>query len=165
MREGYYRSTPDLPAFSAAFARSRSPLCYNGNLLRPEHAEKVMSTVWGLDRLMLGRGAVTNPALFRQLRGGPALEKHELFSYLEALLAANREAGIDEGFCLGRMKEVLYYVNHMFPGAERQVKQINKARSLADYRDALSALFASSCFDPGAAFPGEAPALHSAKDG
>ncbi len=156
-RVGMYRSAPDLDAFSAAMLSSRAPVCYNGNVLDRRSYDVVMSTFPALDRLMLGRGAVTNPALFRILRGGEPLEAHELRDFLDRLCSALREAGVQEHHVLGRLKEVWYYVNHMFPGADRELKRLNKAGTLADYRAAVEGIFASGRFDPAAAFPGALP--------
>ena len=64
---------------------------------------------------------------------------------------------LQEHHILGRLKELWYYVNHMFPGAERPLKQLNKARSLSEYESAVAAMFASGRFDPQAAFPGALP--------
>lgn len=156
-RAGMYRSTPDLAAFSAAMLRSRAPVCYNGNVLDRRTYDVVMSTSPALDRIMVGRGAVTNPALFRVLKGGAPLGSDELRDFLDRLCAAFREAGLQEHHILGRLKEVWYYVNHMFPGADRELKRLNKAGTLADYRAAVTEIFASGRFDPAAAFPGALP--------
>ena len=156
-RKGLYQSRPDLKAFAAAFSSSRAPLCYNGNILSPAHRDRVLAAVPDLERLMPGRGAVADPALIRQLRGGAPLEAQELSAFLEELFAANLAAGIGEYHSLGRMKEIWYYCGHLFPGAQRELKRLNKARSAGDYRAAAAALFASGRFDPRARFPGELP--------
>lgn len=156
-RNGMYRSTPDLNAFSAALEHSRAPVCYNGNVLDRRSYDVVMSTFPALERLMLGRGAVTNPALFRILRGGEPLAASELRDFLDQLCGALRESGVQEHHVLGRLKEVWYYVNHMFPGADRELKRLNKAGTLTDYRAAVEGIFASGRFEPAAAFPGALP--------
>ena len=156
-RKGLYQSRPDLKTFAAAFLSSRAPLCYNGNILSPAHRDRVLEAVPQLTRFMVGRGAAADPALIRQLRGGPALEAQEFAAFLEALFAETLASGIGEYHSLGRMKELWYYCGHLFPGAEREIKRINKARSAADYRAAAAALFASGRFDPRACFPGELP--------
>ncbi len=156
-RDGLYQSTPDLSAFALAMEASKAPLRYNGNILSPAHATSVIARFPMLERLMVGRGAMANPALFRVLKGGEKLEKEELQAFLETLFAAYLDAGIGEHFSLNRMKELWYYVHHMFPGTERELKRINKARSEEDYRDAVRLLFASGRFDPDASFPGAMP--------
>ena len=160
-RKGLYQSTPDLAAFQRAFAESRAPVCYNGNLLSPAHYAAVKACIPSLDRVMLGRGAVSNPALPRVLQGGEALDPREFSDFLARLFDAYLLSGIGEYHSLGRMKELWYYAVHLFPGAERELKRINKARTKEDYRAAVSALFTSGKFDPEAFFPGAVPRANS----
>ena len=151
-RAGMYRSQPDLDAFAAAFAASRAPVCYNGNVFSPADRDRVCAAAEGLSRIMLGRGAVTNPALFRVLRGGRALEQAELLDFLTRLESAYTASGLGDHYTLGRMKECWHYVNHMFPDCDRALRQIQKAQNLADYRDAVTQLFARQALDPDAVF-------------
>ncbi len=153
-RAGMYKSKPDLEAFAASFPHCRAAVSYNGNVVGPGEYKKVMSTTPGLSRMMLGRGAVTDPALFRRIAGGGALEKDELRDFLSRLEAAYLASGLGEHFTLARLKEVWYYVIWKFPGAEREQKAINKSRTLADYHSAVSALFASGRYDAEAVFRG-----------
>ncbi len=153
-RAGMYRSSPDLAAFSAAFPLGRAPVRYNGNVVDAESCKKVMSTVPALDRLMLGRGAACDPALFRVLRGGAPLEAVELRHFLDRLERAFLQAGLGEHFTIARLKELWYYGIWKFPGAGRLHKALNKARRLDEYHAAAAALFASGLFDAGASFQG-----------
>lgn len=152
-REGMYRSEPDLAGFAAAFPASRAPVCYNGNIFTPASLTAVKETVPGLEAVMVGRGAAANPALIRQLKGGPALEAEELREFLDRLLDSFLAAGMGEKFALARLKELWYYVIALFPGSEG-ARRINKARSAADYREAVAALFASGRFSAQAHFGG-----------
>ena len=103
---------------------------------------------------MIGRGAAADPALFRRLRGGDALDAAELRDFLDRLLAAFLASGLGERYALARLKELWYYLIWKFPGAARQAKAINKARTVEDYRAAVRALFASGLYDADAAFRG-----------
>ena len=153
-RAGMYKSAPDLDAFAAAFPASRAPVTYNGSVVDRASLECVLSIAPGLERLMLGRGAVTDPALFRVLRGGQEMESRELRDFLSRLERAFLNAGLGEHFTVSRLKEVWYYVIDKFPEAGRLHKAINKARSLADYDAAVSALFSSGLYEASAAFRG-----------
>ena len=158
-RRGMYQSAPDLEAFRLACGNSRAPLVYNGNVLSPAAYDSIMLTFPALDGVSIGRGAAENPALFRVLRGGKKLEVDELEQFFRRLIEETLAYGISQHFTLGRMKELLYYVNHLFPAAKRELKQLQKARDLTEFRAALPALLRSGCFDPDAAFPGAIPAL------
>lgn len=153
-RAGMYKSAPDLAAFAAAFPASRAPVSYNGSVVDRASLESVLSIAPTLDRVMLGRGAVTDPALFRVLRGGEALEREELRDFLSRLERAFLDAGLGEHYTLSRLKELWYYGIDKFPEAGRLHKAINKARRLEDYDAAVSALFSSGLYDASAMFRG-----------
>jgi tRNA-dihydrouridine synthase len=101
---------------------------------------------------MLGRGAVTNPALFRELRGGTALTAGELENFHDRLVEEYLASGLAPNFTVSRMKELWFYQLCLFPGGEKAGKAILKARSLPDYRAAVSALFANAPLDADAKF-------------
>ncbi len=153
-RVGMYKSVPDLEAFAAAFPQCRAPVSYNGNVVGKDSFEKVMSTNPGLERMMLGRGVVTDPALFRLLRGGAAMTDDELRDFLNRLRSAFLAAGLGEHFTLSRLKEVWYYTIWKFPDSGRMLKAVNKSRRLDEYEAAVSALFASGLYRQDAVFRG-----------
>ena len=151
-RSGMYRSEPDLDDFSEAFRASRNPVCFNGDLFDSGKAARLKGLVPDCRHWMLGRGAVADPALFRELRAGPALEEEELREFLERLLSETISSGLSEAYALGRMKEIWYYTRHLFPGGEKEMKRVLKSRSRAEYRQAVGVLFSSECFRSGAHF-------------
>ena len=153
-RAGMYKSPPDHAAFAAAFQKSVNPVCYNGNVVDPASLAAIRTLTPQLDRVMLGRGAVANPALFRELGGGAPLEAKELRDFLDRLLDAFLSAGLPERFALARLKELWYYLIHMFPESPRGAKAINKSQTLDDYRAAVDALFREGRFSASSAFRG-----------
>ena len=100
---------------------------------------------------MLGRGAVADPALFRELRGGAPLGREELREFLSRYDAALTASGLDERFALGRLKELWFYTGALFDDP-RALKRLKKAQSMADYRAAVSALFQGGGFQSGRHF-------------
>ena len=146
-RAGMYRSRPDLDAFAAALDNSPFPVEYNGDLFTPGDVKAISARFPALNGVMLGRGAVCDPALFRRVRGGPPLRPDELRAFLDALTEEYLAAGLAPAFAAARMKELWYYTGCLFPGQTRALKAVFKARSLPDYRAAVDALFASGAFD------------------
>ena len=151
-RDGLYSSVPDVSGFSAALMDSPFPVVYNGNVFSPNDYESLLSAVPELSDVMVGRGAIANPALIRVLSGGPALEASELRKFHDALTDAYLSGGLSEHFTLERMKQLWYFMIHMFPDSKKEHKAILKANSVSDYRSAVSALFASGKFDCSAHF-------------
>ena len=150
-RDGMYRSAPDVEAF-AAVLDCPFPVEYNGNVFAPAERDCLLARYPSLNAVMLGRGAVTNPALFRQLRGGAPLRAAELRTFHDHLVETYLAEGLAPHYTAARMKELWFYQLCMFPGSERAGKAILKSRTLPDYRAAVSALFANVALDPNAGF-------------
>lgn len=150
-RDGMYKSEPDVEAF-AEVLDCPFPVEYNGNIFTPADLDSLRARYPSLNAAMLGRGAVTNPALFRQLRGGAALTTGELQEFHDRLVEEYLASGLTPHYTAARMKELWFYQLCMFPGSERAGKAILKTRTLSDYRAAVSALFHNVDLDPGAGF-------------
>lgn len=146
-RSGMYKSPASPEAFAPALETFGKRACYNGNITDPGSYQKLLSMYPVLDSVMLGRGAVTNPALFRQLRGGASLEKEELKEFHDLLVEKTLASGLCETYTVGRMKELWFYMSEMFEAPEKPVKAINKARRLGDYTAAVNSLFSAGRFN------------------
>ena len=146
-RSGMYKSPTSPEAFAPALESFGKRACYNGNITDPESYQKLLSLYPALNSVMLGRGAVTNPALFRRLKGGSPLEKEELKEFHDLLVEKTLASGLCETYTVGRMKELWFYMSEMFESPEKPLKAINKARRLGDYTAAVNSLFSNCRFD------------------
>ena len=129
------------------------PVCYNGDIFTPEDARRIQEQFPAVERLMLGRGLVANPALAREIRGGAPLTGEELRQFHEAIL---------EGYCaciqgevnvLHKMKELWNYWGCLYPENKKGQKAIYKSRNLADYRRTAQAVLAEDPVKNGAFSP------------
>ena len=150
-RAGMYKSAVDLPAFLAALPECRCPVWYNGDVFSPEDMDKLKAAD-GLAGVMLGRGAVADPALPRMLRGGNGLSAGELKAFHDALLERFLAEGLGEQAAMARLKELWFYMLYKFPDSRKEAKALLKAQRLSDYTAAVEALFASGKFDAGSFF-------------
>lgn len=160
-RAGLYRSRPDIGGFEGALRVGSFPVCYNGDIFSPADLEGLRKALPDVGRVMLGRGAAADPALFRLLRGGEPLDARELRAFLDALWEEFLASGLPPVYALARMKELWYYLRWKFPGGEKLLKKLLKSRRAEDYSAALDALFDSGCFEPLSFFrqpPEEMPA-------
>ena len=80
-----YRGIADREAFAKALPECRMPVCYNGDLTTVEQLRALEADFPAVQSLMVGRGIIADPALFRQALGGPAATKEELRGYLDDL--------------------------------------------------------------------------------
>ena len=153
-RDGFYDSVPDIDGFAAAIEGLPFPVCYNGNIFSEKDLNRLKEKVPGVESVMVGRGAVADPALIRTLRGGAKLTDTELRSFHDSMLNSLLDRGMAPGHVLSHMKELWYYMIHKFADADRQYRRINKSTRLGDYSDAVSELFSSGRFDADRYFAG-----------
>ena len=151
-RAGLYRSATDPEGFAAVLDRCLFPVIYNGSISTVADYRALCARFPALHGCMIGRGAIANPALFRELRGGPALSADELRVFHDELLSRYLASGLSPNYCVSRMKELWYYMLSLFPDAGRLGKAVFKARDLAAYRVAVDSLLCSCAFDPSHGF-------------
>ena len=142
-RDDVYQGTPDVQGFRNAAESCRCPLVYNGNIASAEDLDRLLSVV-KVDTVMIGRGAVRNPALFRELSGGSPLSADELQLFLDRLTDHWLADGLSPAFTLERMKALWFYMKDLFPDEKKQIKTLLKAKTLDEYRPAVTALLSSS---------------------
>lgn len=153
-REGMYRSACDHAAFAAALEDAPWPVCYNGDVFSAADAASLRREFPALERVMLGRGAVADPALFREIGGGAPLGREELRTFHDGILEELLREGLPPVYVPPRMKELWYYWACHFPNGDKQLKALKKARDLPAYRAAAAAIFDTADFDPNARFTG-----------
>lgn len=133
IRREKYRGAIHWEEFTKALSESRNPVCYNGDLRTVEEVRLVQARFPDLESVMIGRGAVADPALFRKLRGGPAASREELRAFTAALYEAYRTFYGQTNPAAQRMKEVWFYLIHLFEGGERLDKKLRRSRGPGAY--------------------------------
>lgn len=140
VRDDFYRRPARPEAFAAAAAACRLPLCCNGDLITPGDCEAAAARFPKLHALMLARGLLADPALARKLRGGAPASREELQAFTAALYRDYRES-YGPGPAVQRMKELWYYLIHIFDGGERYGGRMRRVSSPADYETLEAAIF------------------------
>ena len=143
VRAQFYGGAVCREAIGLALEQSAAPVCVSGDLFSPAAVESLRREYPALGRIMLGRGITADPALARQVRGGQPLSGEELHRFHEALLLDYTCQIRGEVNVLHKMKELWTYWIRMFPGEERRLKTIQKARTLLDLRRGSEAIFAA----------------------
>lgn len=139
-RENYYNGVPDMVAFKKAYDASKIPVCYNGNVFSMADFEKIKNDFPGLHSIMLGRGAVANPAIFREIGGGERLKTAELAAFTAKLQQRYMSVLGSEVYTLHKLKEIWMYMMWNFPDEKKLFKAIKKSSTLADLNAAISQL-------------------------
>ncbi len=133
-----YRSPVRYDLIARAAAEMRCPVLANGNIYSAQKAAEVLQTT-GARGLMIGRGAIRNPWLFRQIRqrqrGEPPLvpRGRDVLGYVRALYQAVCDPGARESSQVQRMKK---YMNYLGLGAEptgQFLHRIRRASTQAEF--------------------------------
>ena len=136
-----YRGQVHLEEFAQALERSKNPVCYNGDLRTVEDVRALEARFPAVESVMIGRGAVADPALPRKLRGGSAATKEELQAFLEELYREYQTFYGQVGTAAQRMREVWFYLIHLFEDADRLNKKMRRFKNPGEYEAAQAAIF------------------------
>lgn len=149
----FYKNKPNMEVFGQALLNSKNPVCYNGDIFTVSDYNKFHEKYSRVDKIMIGRGLLVNPAFLREIQGGRSLEKKELKDFHDRLYADYGKEMSGDKNTLFKMKELWNYLQYLFPEGGRQLKKIRKAQRAADYEAAVRELFASCGIKENAGFP------------
>ena len=133
IRAEKYRGAIHMDQFTLAAEASRNPLCYNGDLQTVEDVQTLAARFPKLDAVMIGRGAIADPALPRKLRGGAAASREELQAFTATLYEGYQTFYGQAHPAAQRMKEVWFYLIHLFENSERLGGRLRRSRGPKAY--------------------------------
>lgn len=136
-----YRGAVHLEEFGEALKNSKNPVCYNGDLRTVAEVKLLEERFPEEDAVMIGRGAVADPALLRKLRGGPGATKEELRAFLQDLYQSYQEFYGQVGTAAQRMREVWFYLIHLFEDAEKLNKKLRRFKNPGEYEAIETMIF------------------------
>lgn len=133
-----YKGLPHREVFLQFLRESKNPLVYNGDLWTMDDVSDLLSDASAACPgksfdLMFGRGAIANPAIFRQIRGGRPLQRKELRQLVTLVEEGYREIVSGETPVLFRMKEMWTWLIRLFPDNSKSLKKLLKCRRLSDF--------------------------------
>ena len=100
-----------------------------------------------VETVMIGRGGIADPALFRKLKGGVPANRTELQVFTRTLYQEYQIFYGQIGHAAQRMREIWFYLIHLFDGGENDAhwkrlnKQMRRFRGPTEYEAAEAAIF------------------------
>jgi tRNA-dihydrouridine synthase len=116
------------------------PVIANGDIRSAADGGRVLGET-GAAGLMLGRGAIADPALFRRLRGltnrepGREERRTELASYLHEVLTRYGQLFCGDTQVLNKVKEIIAYLDD--PELAKPLKELRRAKTVRAFEAAL----------------------------
>jgi nifR3 family TIM-barrel protein len=115
----------------------------NGDVRTPADARRMLETT-GCDFVMIGRAALGNPWIFRELLGGPPPTPEERCELVLEHLAAHLEFVGEPLSAVRSFRKHLAWYAHGLHGAARFRSEVNPLDSLEAVRDAVRRFFVSA---------------------
>ena len=140
-QKDYYKNTPHLDVFNDALSNATMPICYNGDIFSRADYKDFIEKFGSVDRIMFGRGVLGNPNLLGDILGQEALRKDKLKAFHDDLVKAYEGVMYGEKPVLFKMKELWFYMIHLFENPYKSMKAIRKSQSLSAYREIIDRLF------------------------
>lgn len=140
VRMEYYNGVPNMQTFEKAYYGSELKLCYNGNIYTIGDYERITAAYPKLNSIMVGRGAIKNPAIFREIKGGAPLKTRELVLFSKLLEERYLKLLGSEVYTLHRLKEIWLYAMLNFPEEKKILKAVKKSNRLLELNSAIDCL-------------------------
>lgn len=142
VRKDKYAGPLRYDAFADALRDSVNPVEYNGDLRTVAEVDAFAARFPDARAVMIGRGAIADPALFRKLKGGPPASRDELRAFAAELFEAyTRFYDGQTGHAAQRMREVWFYLIHLFDDNRRLNKAMRRFRTASEFRAVENAIF------------------------
>jgi len=139
-REDFYKGEPHYSAFDKAYSDSKAPLCYNGNIFTLSDYKRIAEKYPSLESVMLGRGAVANPAIFREIKGGKRITTDEMLEFSEILVKRYNDTLSSDTFTMHKLKEIWLLMMLNFPKEEKILKVVRRTTKLTELMRAIHSL-------------------------
>lgn len=139
VRDELYKGVPHKEMYKYAEEHSQSNLVYNGNISCKADYDSICNECDSVTQaVMIGRGMVTNPAIFREIKGGNPMSADELSHFLGIIRERYSEDFSGDVPVLHKMKEIWAYMGEYVVDKTdidpAVMKKIKKSKSLNEYK-------------------------------
>lgn len=139
VRKDFYKGLPRREFYGETLDRAPFKVAYNGDIFGLDDLDALLKEYPETQHVMIGRGILTNPALVRMAKGGPAATALELRRFHDKLFESY-EVEVS-GNAVGRMKEWWSYAKHAFVDPVAVYRVVRKVRKADEYRAAVDRVF------------------------
>lgn len=141
VRKDMYKNRANVDYFAQILPDVRAKVCYNGDLVTPEQCRQLAERFPQVEAAMLGRGLIADPALCARAAGGPGADKERLRAFLEEVYQGYTRDFDSARNAMLRMKEIWFYLIHLFQDDAGYGKKLKKATDHRTYEQLVGDIF------------------------
>lgn len=140
-----YKGKTDPDGFARCLSLTSHKVIYNGDINSVVTYTELAQKFDSISSWMIGRGVLANPFLAEEIKGktemDPAVRQKRIRAFHDELCEGYREKLSGPGHLLGKMKQLWLYLAASFPGKEKVMKKLKKARNEEQFFDAVEQMF------------------------
>ncbi len=137
----FYKNKPNMDIFKYGLKESKNPVCYNGDIFNKIQYNKLMGECPDIDRIMLGRGIIGNPALVTEIKNNTYAGKEKLKDFHDEVYYGYKKLFNGSKNSLFKMKEFWFYMIHLFSDSDKFAKRIRKTQKCEEYENIILDMF------------------------
>lgn len=141
VRTDMYKNHIHVDAFAKAVENCRHALCYNGDLVTARQCAALAERFPQVEAIMLGRGMIADPALASKAAGGAGADKERLRAFVEEVYRGYARDFESRRNAMLRMKELWFYLHHLFEDSEGYAKKLKKTNDPDIYEQLVEGIF------------------------
>lgn len=127
----YNQATTDSPSFE------KTKICYNGNINSVADRDSILNKFPQISSIMCGRGALSNPALFRELKGGAPMNRDEFNNFHNDVFETYKCTVAKEKHFLYKMQEMWTFWNQHLKLTADVMQKIRGVSSIEEYTSVI----------------------------
>ena len=148
VKQDLYKGRAREGAFSKALSRCKLAVCYNGDLVTAGQCADIAARFPAVEGLMLGRGLIADPGLASKSTGGKGADKERLAAFLEEVYRGYAEIFGSDRNAMLRMKEIWFYLIHLFEESTSYGKKLKKVTDPREYEGLVAGILRDLCLKP-----------------
>lgn len=141
IQKDFYKNKPNMEVFKDGLALSKNSVCYNGDIFNVKDYKELTENYPNLEAVMLGRGIIANPALIVEIKNNACIDKQKIKQFHDEVYKGYQQILSGDKNVLFKMKEVWFYMIHLFAESDKYAKKIRKTDRLQEYDAIILSLF------------------------
>ena len=142
-RSDYYNGMPRLEEFDKVCVNDLVPfkICYNGNINSKEEAIKIREKFSFISSVMVGRGALANPGMISELKGGTPISLEEFRAFHDDILGTYRFTMAREENVINKMIQMWSYWGKYFKVDSLLFEKLIHSDSINQYSSTMKLVY------------------------